>query len=85
MFNGVKLKICACYLDFHYSYQLRDCILSCHIVILNEEVCFKRISSAALVKGVRAGCKTNLCFLNLFLRKTHLCFEEPTYQKNVFV
>ena len=41
--------------------------------------------SAALVKGVGEGCKTNLCFLNLFLRKTHLRFEEPTYQKNVFV
>lgn len=47
-------------------------VLCCHIVILNEEVSFKRIFSAALVQGVGEECKTNLCFLNLFLKKTQV-------------
>ena len=72
MFNGVKLNICACYLDFHYSVTNCEIVLSCDIVILNEEVSFKGIFSAALVKGAGEGCKTNLCFLNLFLRKTQV-------------
>ena len=47
-------------------------VLSCHIVILNEDVSFERIFSPASFKGFGEGCKTNLCFLNLFLRKTQV-------------
>ena len=70
MFNGVNLEN----LLFGFSSFIHACwiVLSCHIVMLNEEVSFKRIFSAALVKGVGEGCKTNLCFLNLFLRKTQV-------------
>ena len=71
MFNGVKLKLWHAIWIFiiHTNCGI---VLSCDIVILNEEVSFKRIFSAALVKVVGEGCKTNLCFLNLFLRKTQV-------------
>ena len=39
-------------------------VFSCHIVILHEEVSFKRIFGASLVKGVGEGRKTNVGFLN---------------------
>ena len=65
MFNGVKLKLWHAIWIFiiHTNCGI---VLSCDIVILNEEVSFKRIFSAALVKGVREGCKANLCFELIF-------------------